>query len=364
MRLVHALILLTGLTGHIMASKEVQFSKENKKMQKQLSLFSVVTFPNDACTAKSDATTKGTCYTSTECSNKKGVKDGNCASGFGVCCTFTLSASGTTATENCTYIQNPTYPSKYATAGTLTYSVTPKSTDICNLFLDFTNFDITETTAGVCTDSFLATGASGQNPTTLCGTLTGQHLYVSTGRSTTAATLKFTIVTGGTWKIRVCQIECHSMSNPPTDCDTWQTGVSGAVTSYNWKGKVQLANTDYVHCVRREKGFCAIQWTASSSTSPSGWTVDGSDTVAKAGSSAAVTAAAGAWVTLPSAFLADAYTGKYFNSKITLTAASDAAANGKVIVGPGHVFRVTQGASTNLASADIGFSLIYVQMAC
>ena len=33
-------------------------------------------------------------------------------------------------------------------------------------------------------------------------------------------------------------------------------------------------------------------------------------------------------------------------------------------VGPGHVFRVTQGASTNLASADIGFSLIYVQMAC
>ena len=41
--------------------------------------------------------------------------------------------------------------------------------------LDFVNFDITETTAGVCTDSFTATGPSGQNPMDLCGTLTKQH---------------------------------------------------------------------------------------------------------------------------------------------------------------------------------------------
>ena len=41
--------------------------------------------------------------------------------------------------------------------------------------LDFDNFDITETTAGVCTDSFTIAGQSGQNPLDLCGTLTGQH---------------------------------------------------------------------------------------------------------------------------------------------------------------------------------------------
>ena len=41
--------------------------------------------------------------------------------------------------------------------------------------LDFDNFDITETTAGVCTDSFAMTGPSGQNPLNLCGTLTNQH---------------------------------------------------------------------------------------------------------------------------------------------------------------------------------------------
>ena len=47
--------------------------------------------------------------------------------------------------------------------------------DICQMRLDFDNFDITETTAGICTDSFTVAGQSGQNPLDLCGTLTGQH---------------------------------------------------------------------------------------------------------------------------------------------------------------------------------------------
>ena len=47
--------------------------------------------------------------------------------------------------------------------------------DICQLRLDFDNFDITETTAGVCTDSFAMTAPSGQNPLNLCGTLTDFH---------------------------------------------------------------------------------------------------------------------------------------------------------------------------------------------
>ena len=47
--------------------------------------------------------------------------------------------------------------------------------DICQLRLDFDNFDITETTAGVCTDSLGFTTQSSQNPQDLCGTLTGMH---------------------------------------------------------------------------------------------------------------------------------------------------------------------------------------------
>ena len=38
---------------------------------------------------------------------------------------YRVSDSGTTVDQNCTYIQNPSYPSTYTTAGTVTYSVSP-----------------------------------------------------------------------------------------------------------------------------------------------------------------------------------------------------------------------------------------------
>ena len=49
-----------------------------------LSLFSVVQFKNNECTATSGLT--GVCYSSTECTDNGGSASGNCASGFGVCC--------------------------------------------------------------------------------------------------------------------------------------------------------------------------------------------------------------------------------------------------------------------------------------
>ncbi len=42
---------------------------------------------------------------------------------FGVCCLFTVSAGSTTITENCTYIQNPNFPSAYSSTTGLTYTV-------------------------------------------------------------------------------------------------------------------------------------------------------------------------------------------------------------------------------------------------
>merc|ERR1712156_353414 len=170
----------------------------NEREKRLFSLFSIVTFPNKQCTTASSTSSSimyGTCYAASECSAKGGTTDGNCAAGFGVCCTFTVSASGSSVDQNCTYLQNPSYPSTYTTAGTVTYSVSPCQDDICQMRLDFDNFDITETTAGVCTDSFAMTGPSGQNPLNLCGTLTGAHIYFENARYTTTSTLTFTIVT-------------------------------------------------------------------------------------------------------------------------------------------------------------------------
>ena len=72
-----------------------------------IGLFSVVQFPNDACTASSGLT--GTCVTSTECTSRSGVSEGGCAAGFGVCCVVssaTCLSSGTTISQNNTYVRS------------------------------------------------------------------------------------------------------------------------------------------------------------------------------------------------------------------------------------------------------------------
>ena len=83
-------------------------------------------------------------------------------------------------------------------------------------------------------------------------------VYLENARSTTATTLAFTIVTGGTWKIKVAQIECSSLARAYPDCDQFVTGASGTISSYNW-ANVQLRAKDYQHCIRREQGnWCIV----------------------------------------------------------------------------------------------------------
>merc|ERR1711990_1277259 len=79
---------------------------EGKRESKLLPVFQVVRFPNDPCTVTSGSK-NGTCYTAEECSTKGGTNAGSCASGFGVCCTFTLSCGGSSS-ENCTYFDSST----------------------------------------------------------------------------------------------------------------------------------------------------------------------------------------------------------------------------------------------------------------
>ena len=76
---------------------------------------------------------------------------------FGVCCLFIVTATSTTISENCTYIQNPSFPSVYADTTALTYTINKCSDTVCNVRLDFETFTTlgpsatTEVTAvGVC----------------------------------------------------------------------------------------------------------------------------------------------------------------------------------------------------------------------
>ena len=120
--------------------------------------------------------------------------------------------------QNCSYIENPSYPSAYTTTGDCSFTVTRCSTgtyyyiccnktkliifqspifvpccikscfvlEICQVRLDFFKAVLQQptSTTGSCTKTYttITPGASGttkyNTPPTLCGTLTGQHCKI------------------------------------------------------------------------------------------------------------------------------------------------------------------------------------------
>merc|ERR1711997_646715 len=271
--------------------------------QKQLSLFSVVQFPNDDCTSSSSSTTTGTCYTSSECTTKSGLASGSCAAGFGVCCVISTSTCGSTVSTNNTYIRNPGYPSSYTPTSTGTCTVTIKkvSDDVCQLRLDFQALSLaTAAATGLCSDSLAATGDSGQNPPTICGSNTGYHMYVEFG-ATSTDDIELVTTYGDTstksWNILARQIACTSSWKAPTDCVQYFTGVSGTVQNYNFGGQLLQSQT-YDNCIRQEKGYCRIQWQQNSATTPDTFQLD---TVANTALAPAANICPLSYVTIPDA---------------------------------------------------------------
>jgi len=253
--------------------------KDNKeRIKKSLGVFTVVKFPNTACNS---ATTgrNGTCYTASECSAKGGSSSGSCASSFGVCCIFEKTCGGGSIAENCTY-----YTSTALTAGgSCSLTICKCSSDVCQLRLDFETFvlndpvtatDITVGPAaaaagsanriGNCdTDSFSVTSPGSKAPPLICGTNTGQHMYVpassqcnvlnsNIGSASTASTSAFTI--------KVTQVECSSKRKAPSGCLQYFTSDSGTIETYNYNsgGGVLLANQDYSACIRTGRTYCSI----------------------------------------------------------------------------------------------------------
>lgn len=290
--------------GNNVSSEEV-----GEKLAKEFSLFSVVTFPNTECTTSSSLTggaTDGTCYTSTECSDKSGTASGNCASGFGVCCVF-LNAGAITSTisQNRTRIRNAEFPSvTTATAATsIIYTVNKVSEDICQLRLDFTTFQIAgpansqELFGGAgsgthCADAFYVTTSdvatwTSTHSAKLCGDLTGEHLYIDLSpTSTDAATITLDTAVSTTvpptvanrkWDVKISQIECFATYRAPLGCDRYMMEDYGKIISYNFRrttggtngailtnsnSGIELALQRVNTCIRRAKGMCCVEYQA------------------------------------------------------------------------------------------------------
>ena len=88
---------------------------------------------------------------------------------FGVCCLFVVSSTSTTISENCTYIQNPSYPSVYSETSSLTYTINKCAASVCSVRLDFETFatagptSTAEATGGVCTGTVCIECTIGSN---------------------------------------------------------------------------------------------------------------------------------------------------------------------------------------------------------
>jgi len=224
----------------------------------------------------------GICVTEQECSDRSGTASGNCASGFGVCCFNSVEDLTATITNNLTYIQNPGFPSVHAAVTTaLSYTYTLQATaDISQIRLDFHTgiFGQPDTGTGSCAASDIVTtvSAAGPSTNTLCGVLTGQHMYLeSTGAATNANTVTITLPVAATpvanWKILVRMIEKGNPTiiNKPPGCLQWYTGLSGQVTSLNYNNNGALGrmnDDDYKVCIRPEGNNNCVEWRGAGGT--------------------------------------------------------------------------------------------------
>ena len=63
----------------------------------------------------------------------------------------------------------------------------------------------------------------------------------------------------------------------PSDCYQYFTGISGEVKSFNYP-TIMLPDKQWTVCIRREVGYCAIQWSPAATTSPDSFQLmDGDD---------------------------------------------------------------------------------------
>ncbi|XP_037082262.1 uncharacterized protein LOC119102918 [Pollicipes pollicipes] len=325
-------------------SEELREDRTVTRQGKFLSLLTLVRFTNFVCNGTSGS--NGTCYTAAQCSSLGGVDEGSCAEGYGVCCVIMKSCGETTNVNN-TYFVNTNYPASYDGTGSCQLQITKASSNICQLRLDFDIFTIAqpETSNNLCLNDQFVVDAAAPVPS-LCGTNTGNHMYIDAGVQGTDSPITLSIVTSGTsfartWKIRVSQIHCNELYTAEPSCLQYHTGVSGKIQSFNFDftNGNQLSNQDYAICVRMERNFCGIQYqpcTDAANGNTASFSLGGSTTAVNAvtGSSCSTD-----WLIIPCAT---------DNVNTPLTTMSD----GNVCVDRlcGDVFNTVSGSTTSAAA--------------
>lgn len=258
---------------------------------KMFSLFSVVTFPNAECTTDSTPAMTGICVTAEECSNSGDViaqAQGNCASGFGVCCMRRVEGNPNAAiTSGLTYVQSPQFPQAVTAlnpgGGQAVAAVNRAfnimgGPNVCQIRFDFVTTQVIAPNGnGDCANDEISVRTPRQTAAqlgigALCGTLSNQHLIVDVERGNNAMAATLDINTDNTaaprmWKILVKCVECDSVNMAPAGCRQYFSDASGRFTSFNGAREVagnahnMIRDVDYAICFRQVPGFCGVRLT-------------------------------------------------------------------------------------------------------
>jgi len=276
------LLFVTSSSASMNQTQEGESSSSGGRLDRQFSVFNVVTFPNSVCAASSGY--NGTCYSSSECSAKGGTASGSCASSFGVCCVFSVSC-GSTMSQNNSYAIISSY-STSSDADPCIYTICKSSSDICKIRIDFDTMVLSDPFSTTSTAVLLDGGRTGKcrtdtlqviNPghvssPIICGYNTGQHMFVPA--SDECNRIHINIDTGSTtttrkWQIKTTQYTCESEMAPRKDCLQYHTAQYGTFASFGWDtsastvatSQTHLVNQQYDVCIRRSRSYCSICYT-------------------------------------------------------------------------------------------------------
>ncbi|XP_054166036.1 uncharacterized protein LOC128963546 [Oppia nitens] len=193
------------------------------------------------------------------------------------------------AAQNSTYFTNPGFPSSYNNTNTCTLTIhrVPGVNKICQIRLDFMDFELIQPNEGNCDkDQFIVSGHNLNSPApTICGFNSGQHMYLDVDG--VQGPLIMNVRTDGPgnrrWNILVSQIECTNPSRAPPNCLQYLMGPTGVIMSFNYevlqqtninvlntliptvstqlsdwnyKGIGYMNDLHYSICFRKEQYFC------------------------------------------------------------------------------------------------------------
>ncbi|TRY81182.1 hypothetical protein TCAL_14491 [Tigriopus californicus] len=117
--------------------------------------------------------------------------------------------------------------------------------------------------------------APGANLPSICGSNTGQHMYIDIGKTAmNTAMINFMFMAPAmgatmgmtsmrTWDIKVTQFKFSDPGNPPPGCLQYHSGMAGRIRTFNYDAmaSTHIASQNYQVCIRQEPGYSCIQYT-------------------------------------------------------------------------------------------------------